>query len=222
MLRELTCHAGRAGDRRHEAADIRGWVARQFWDACERCRGLVDDRVGVAKGAEMVESHDDLRMDGEATVWVRVTPDDAFASVAELTRMGEWSPENVGGEWLDSATRGVGSTFRGRNRGPQGEWETVLTVTEFDSPHRFAFVVASPGEEGTRWQYTFHAAEGGTVVTERFAWRWTPIPDEGFRGRIGRMPLPEAELQVIARRAHLQQSIEVTVRRLKEWLETPR
>jgi hypothetical protein len=158
-------------------------------------------------------------MVGMATVWVRAAPTDAFAAVAELTRMSEWSPESLGGEWLDPTPRGVGSRFRGRNRGPQGEWETVLTVTEFESPHHFAFVVASPGQEGTTWSYTFEPAAGGTAVTETFAWRWTPLPDEGFRGRIGRMPLPEAEEQVRARQAHLQQSVEVTVRRLKASLE---
>jgi hypothetical protein len=98
----------------------------------------------------------------------------------------------------------------------------VLTVTEYDPPRRFAFVVASPGEEGTAWQYTFEAVEGGTSVTESFAWRWTPRPDEGFRGRIGRMPLTEASDQVRVRQAHLQQSVEATVRRLKESLETAR
>ena len=101
----------------------------------------------------MGESHDDLRMAGSASVWVRVAPEEAFAWVADLPRMGEWSPENLGGEWLDPSPLGVGSKFRGRNRGPRGEWETVLTVTEFDPPHQFGFVVASPGEEGTAWQY---------------------------------------------------------------------
>jgi hypothetical protein len=161
-------------------------------------------------------------MVGTATVWVSVAPDEAFASVAELTRMGEWSPENLGGEWLDPPPRGVGSRFRGRNRDLQDEewkWETIVTLTEFNSPHCFAFVVASPGEEGTAWRYTFDEAEGGTRVTESFWWRWTPLPDEGFRGRIGRMSLPEAEEQVAAREEQLQQSIEVTMRRLKGALE---
>ena len=29
------------------------------------------------------------------------TPERLYAMVADLTRMGEWSPENQGGEWLD-------------------------------------------------------------------------------------------------------------------------
>jgi hypothetical protein len=174
------------------------------------------------QGDDVIESHDDLRMAGTATGWVRAAPEQVFASVADLTRMGEWSPENLGGEWLDAPPRGVGSTFRGRNRDAHGEWETVLTVTEYDSPHRFAFVVASPGEEGTRWQYTFEEADGGTRITESFRWQWTPLPDEGFRGRIGRMSLADAEEQVTARQAQLQRSAEATVRRLTESLGTGR
>lgn len=173
-----------------------------------------------SKGMTVIASHDDLRMAGTASVWVPVAPDEAFGSVADLPRMGEWSPENLGGEWLDPPPRGAGSTFRGRNRGPHGEWETILTVTTFDPPHRFGFVVASPGGEGTAWQYTFDADGNGTRVTESFRWRWTQLPDEGFRGRVGRMPLSEAQQQVAARQAHLQRSVEVTLARLKASLET--
>ena len=44
-------------------------------------------------------SHEDLRMSGEGTVWIAVTADVAYATVTNLPRMGEWSPENCGGEW---------------------------------------------------------------------------------------------------------------------------
>ena len=89
-------------------------------------------------------------------------------------------------------------------------------------PHQFGFVVASPGEEGTAWQYRFEADTDGTRITESFTWRWTPLPDEGFRGRVGRMSLPEAEEQVAERQAHLQHSVELTLERLKASLESAR
>jgi hypothetical protein len=77
----------------------------------------------------------------------------------------------------------------------------------------------APASPGITWQYRFEAAGAGTRVTESFEWRWTPLPDEGFRGRIGRMPLSEAQSQVAERQAHLQQQVEATLARLKAVLE---
>ena len=40
-----------------------------------------------------------------------------WAMVSDLTRMGEWSPENEGGEWLRGAAGAQpGASFRGTNR----------------------------------------------------------------------------------------------------------
>jgi uncharacterized protein YndB with AHSA1/START domain len=159
-------------------------------------------------------------MSGEGTVWIAVAPEVAYAAVTNLPRMGEWSPENRGGEWVGAHNRAaVGATFRGRNRGPHGEWETILTVVDAEPPHRFAFCVAPPGEVGTTWRYTFRSARHGTAVTETFEWYWTPTPDEGFRGRVGRRPIGEAVALVSERQGHLQDQVDRTLAALKRVLE---
>jgi RimJ/RimL family protein N-acetyltransferase len=159
-------------------------------------------------------------MSGVGTVRVAVTPDVAYDAVTDLPRMGEWSPENRGGEWIEPASRAaVGATFRGRNRGGAGEWETVATVIEADRPTEFAFCVAPPGEAGTTWRWTFRATGEGTTVTERFDWHWTATPAEGFRGRVGRMPDDEAAAAVRERQHHLQDQVDRTLVALKRVLE---
>lgn len=165
-------------------------------------------------------SHEDLRMSGHTRVRIAVAADVAYAAVADLPRMGEWSPENCGGEWIDLTREGtVGAQFRGHNRGPQGEWETILTVIEAEPSRRFAFRVAPPGEVGTTWRYTFEPDEQGTVVTETFEWYWTPVPNEGFRGRVGKMPLDQAVTAVAGRERHLQEGAQATLAALKSALE---
>jgi hypothetical protein len=157
-------------------------------------------------------------MSGRAEVWIAVTPDVAYAAVADLPRMGEWSPENRGGEWIGSERVEVGATFRGDNRGPQGDWETISTVIVAEPATRFAFCVAPAGDVGTIWRYTFRPEGQGTVVSEAFEWHWTPLPG-GFRGRVGRVPLDEAEALVAGRQRHLQTSIHSTLAALKQALE---
>jgi hypothetical protein len=169
---------------------------------------------------ESPTTHEALRMSGRGTVWVAVPPEVAYAAVSDLTRMGEWSPENGGGVWLDPARGGVvGATFRGRNRGVPGEWETVVTVIEADPPSTFGFRAAPPGVAGTTWRYEFRVENGGTAVVETFDWQWTPVPAEGFRGRVGRMPLDRAVAAVRERQAHLEDQVDRTLAALKRVLE---
>jgi hypothetical protein len=164
--------------------------------------------------------HLDLHMDGAAEVWIGVAPYVAYAAVSDLTRMGEWSPENRGGEWLNGTPGRVGATFLGHNERDGGTWETTATVIEAQPPERFAFRIATAGEEhGTDWRFELRADGEGTVVVESFTWDWTPLPDEGFRARVGRMPLEAAVREVAAREWLLRDGITKTVARLKVVLE---
>lgn len=88
--------------------------------------------------------------------------------VSDLTRMGEWSPENRGGEWLDGATGpGVGARFRGTNR-RKLSWKTTVTITRADRGTALAFAVGrTPEKPETTWRYEFAPAPGGGCeVTE--------------------------------------------------------
>jgi hypothetical protein len=159
-------------------------------------------------------------MSGESTVWIGVPCEVAYAAVTDLPRMGEWSPDNCGGEWVHGATAVVGATFLGRNRGPNGEFEQLVTVIEAERPWRFAFSAAAPDVVGTTWYYRFRSERDGTSVTEAFAWYWTPFPDAGFRGRVGKLPIEEAAIAVAQRERHLQDQVDRTLGALKRALES--
>ena len=46
-----------------------------------------------------------------------------WALVTDLPRMGEWSPENAGGEWVQGATGpALGSVFQGKNKNGIRRW----------------------------------------------------------------------------------------------------
>ena len=68
--------------------------------------------------------------------------------VADVSRMGEWSPECQRCELLGGATQAdVGTRFRGSNR-RKGAWRTEATVTEAKTGEVFAFAVSidPPGD----------------------------------------------------------------------------
>jgi Polyketide cyclase / dehydrase and lipid transport len=103
---------------------------------------------------------------------VDAAPDRLYGLVADLPRMGEWSPECQRVEWGDG-THGpaVGATFVGHNRGgPRGlmKWSRRGRVLVADPGREFAFVTEEGGHESTIWRYRFEATEGGTRVTESY------------------------------------------------------
>jgi uncharacterized protein YndB with AHSA1/START domain len=90
-----------------------------------------------------------------------------FALVADLSRMGEWSPENLGGRWIKGATGPArGARFRGHNRNGRRSWTTTSHVVEFEPPTRFAFNVTAGPAKISRWEYRIEPTSSGCTVTE--------------------------------------------------------
>jgi uncharacterized protein YndB with AHSA1/START domain len=111
---------------------------------------------------------------GEASVTIAAPPERVWAMVTDVTRMGEWSPENVGGEWLDGATGpAAGVRFKGHNRRGKAKWSTTCEITEAEPGRSFVFVTGGTAKPDTWWRYRFEPVEGGaaTVVTESFELR---------------------------------------------------
>jgi hypothetical protein len=87
--------------------------------------------------------------------------------VADVTRMGEWSPETSACAWMgDASGPEVGARFRGRNRRGARRWSTVCTVTDAEPGRRFAFDVAAGPLAVARWEYRFEAEGASTRVVE--------------------------------------------------------
>jgi uncharacterized protein YndB with AHSA1/START domain len=101
---------------------------------------------------------------------IAASPERVYALVTDLRRMGEWSPENEGGQWLDdAATARPGARFRGRNRIGRSSWRTVATVVDAEPGRQFSFRVAAGPVKVSHWSYRFETAPGGCRVTE--SWR---------------------------------------------------
>lgn len=101
---------------------------------------------------------------------IEAPPEAVYDLVADVTRMGDWSPECVACEWVDGATGpAVGARFRGRNRHGLARWSNKPRVVAAERGKVFAFVAMDPiGRDMTRWTYRFEPTPTGTDLTESF------------------------------------------------------
>jgi len=118
-----------------------------------------------------------LRQDSQSVV-IEAPARRIYELVADLPRMGDWSPECRQVEWLDGSTGPAeGATFIGHNQGgPFGlmNWSRRGRVLTADPGCEFAFATEEGGREGTEWRYRLEPVEGGTRVTESYTVRWIP------------------------------------------------
>jgi hypothetical protein len=116
--------------------------------------------------------------EGSETVVVATSPETVYDLVADLPRMGEWSPECVRVEWEGGANAPVvGAAFVGYNRGGPGKrisWSRHGRVVAAEPGKEFAFATEEGGRESTTWTYRFEETEGGTRVTESYGVQWLP------------------------------------------------
>lgn len=88
-----------------------------------------------------------------------------FSMVSDLARMGEWSPENQGGEWVKGATGpAVGARFKGRNSNGKRSWSTVVEVNAFEPGRRIAFGLMVGPKNWCDWVWEVRPVEDGTEV----------------------------------------------------------
>ena len=115
------------------------------------------------------------RLTHSDSVIVARPPDELYAMVSDITRMGEWSPVCTACWWDEGEGPRVGAWFTGRNELPERTWETRSEVVAADPGREFAFVV-----HGTiaRWGYSFAPVDGGTELTE--SWEFLPSGMELF------------------------------------------
>lgn len=94
-----------------------------------------------------------------------------WALVADLPRMGRWSPECRRCTWLGGATGAeVGARFRGWNRLGWRRWWTTGTVVVAEPGRELSFDVDVGPLAVARWTYRFEPLDGGRcVLAEEFA-----------------------------------------------------
>lgn len=107
---------------------------------------------------------------GEVHQHIDAPPEVVYDLVADVTRMGEWSPECTRGEWLNGATGpAVGARFKGSNRRGLARWSTRPRVVAAERGREFGFIAPDPlGRDFTKWTYRFEVTTSGTEVFESF------------------------------------------------------
>jgi len=146
-----------------------------------------------------------LTQDSAALV-IDAPPERLYDMVADLERMGQWSPECQRVEWTGgSGGPAQDATFVGHNKGgPMGlmKWSRRGRVVTADPGREFSFATEEGGRESTLWSYRFNPVEGGTRVTESYDVKWIPA-----WARIIDVPTN--------RHGELQEAMRHTLRRLK-------
>jgi uncharacterized protein YndB with AHSA1/START domain len=132
-------------------------------------------------------------------------PDVVWKLIAEVTRMGEWSPETASCEWLGGTKAPVvGARFRGRNAREGRKWSTTCQVVAAEPGRSFAFDVRGGPFRVARWEYRIEPDGAGSKVTET----WT---DQ--RGRLV-AAIGKAKTGVEDRATHNRQGMVQTLDRL--------
>ncbi len=134
-------------------------------------------------------------------------PGELYDLVADITRMGNWSPVCTACWWDEGAGPQVGSWFTGRNVLPDRTWETRSEVVAAERGREFAFIVNG---SWTRWGYTFREVDGGTELTE--SWEFLPGGEAMFAERFG----ADAEAQIAQRLELARTGIPATLEAIKQ------
>jgi Hemerythrin HHE cation binding domain/Polyketide cyclase / dehydrase and lipid transport len=130
--------------------------ARSYRRQCDACWGSTSARQ--------------VQKRGRTSVVVAAAPGAVWNVVADVTRVGEWSHECVGAEWLDGATAAVpGARFRGRNRSGLFRWGRIceiVTAEPWELTWRTVPTILYP--DSTEWTIRLEAVAGGTRIGQSF------------------------------------------------------
>lgn len=92
--------------------------------------------------------------------------------LADVTRIGEWSHECQGAEWLDGAGEAApGVRFRGRNRaGALVRWARVCVIRAVEAPRELVWETVGPPlmRDASLWRVRLDPVENGTRIRQDF------------------------------------------------------
>lgn len=104
----------------------------------------------------------------EASIEIDASPEDVYALVSDLPRMGEWSSEATGGTWRDGGSGKAGDWFVGTNKAGDREWTRESEIVVAEPGRDFTFVVGGVEHNRTWWSYEMEPAGSGTKLTEKW------------------------------------------------------
>lgn len=145
------------------------------------------------------------------SIFVAASPDEVYALVSDISRMGDWSPVCKACWWDEGAGPSVGAWFTGRNVTPDRTWETRSQVVAADPGRTFAWEV---NNGWVYWGYEMVEEDGGTRLTE--SWELLPKGVSGFHERFG----DTAEAEISARSEAARRGIPATLAAIKQTAES--
>lgn len=103
----------------------------------------------------------------EITRDIAASPEEVYAAISDITRMGEWSVECHSCEWHDGFDGpAVGATFDGHNRNGDNEWTTQVKIVEAEPGRSFSFECSMFDFHFSTWGYRIEPTAEGCRVTE--------------------------------------------------------
>ncbi len=112
-----------------------------------------------------------LMRTGRVEAVTSATPEQVWAVIADVTRIGEWSHECRTASWLgDATTAAVGVRYRGGNRVGRTRWSRQNEIVTADPPYELAWrTVETPiYRDQTEWRIRLEPHEGGTRIVQTF------------------------------------------------------
>lgn len=99
----------------------------------------------------------------DARIHVDALPESVWDLLADLERMGEWSPECYQVRWLGGASSPAkpGARFKGSNRSGRLKWSMTCEVKTAERGRELSWSTMRKNKEIVRWTYRMEPADSG-------------------------------------------------------------
>ncbi len=106
----------------------------------------------------------------EVGIDVGAPPEVVFDLVSDVTRIGEWSPECHGADWIGDQ-RGEGARFSGHNRWGRNKWSRVCEVVAHEPGRAFAYRTVpgfrfGPSADSSVWGFRIEPTDSGSHLVQ--------------------------------------------------------
>lgn len=112
-----------------------------------------------------------LKHEGRVEATSNATPEQVWAVISDVTRIGDWSHECRTAEWLGGATSAVpGARFRGGNSTGKMNWSRQNEIVVADAPHVLSWrtVPTRLYTDQTQWWITIESDGDATTIVQTF------------------------------------------------------
>ena len=99
---------------------------------------------------------------------ISASPERIYEIASDLEAMASFGTEFQGGEWASGRPGSVGSTFTGKQRLGDSEWETTSTVLTAKPGQEFSWVVGDVDNVTATWTMRMRGVPAGTEVSYAF------------------------------------------------------